>query len=187
MTLKHKSSIFISLFCLFISYVFGQNYQDNLLWSATHKLTLNDFSIKTKSNETTSSFAQFSVDYQVSGFDFLTKNFNKKVHNYIIKTASWIDTTSNINQSLLYQQTLFDICEIYTRQFRKALRENRKKIANGTEIVKELNNKIMTDFSKRRIDYDRETKFGTDFTTQKKWETQIQKELSELNDFAYDN
>ena len=54
------------------------------------------------------------------------------------------------------------------------------------EIAKELNNKIMTDFSKRRVDYDRETKFGTDIQKQKEWETQIQKELLELNDFAYD-
>ncbi|MCB9447138.1 MAG: hypothetical protein H6585_02190 [Flavobacteriales bacterium] len=184
--ISRQTVLFLLIFLL-TNFVFGQNNPDNLQWSATHKLTLDDFSIKTKSLETTSSFAQFSVDYQVSGFDFLTKNFNKKVHNYIIKTASWIDTTVNVNQSLLYQQTLFDICEIYTRQFRKALRENRKKIANGTAIAKELNDKIMTDFSKRRIDYDRETKFGTDMTKQKEWEAQIQKELLELNDFAYDN
>ncbi len=187
MTLIHRPTILISLICLLTNYAFGQSNQDNLNWSATHKLTLDDFSIKTKSNESTSSFAQFSVEYQVNGFDFLTKNFNKKVHNYIIKTASWIDTTADINQSLLYQQTLFDICEIYTRQFRKELRENRKKIANGTEIAKELNNKIMTDFSKRRIEYDRETKYGADLTKQKEWENQIQKELLELKDFAYDN
>ena len=187
MTLIHRLTLLISIICLLTNYALGQSDQDNLQWSATHKLTLDDFSIKTKSNETTSSFAQFSVDYQISGFDFLTKNFNKKVHNYIIKTASWIDTTTNINQSLLYQQTLFDICEIYTRQFRKELRENRKKIANGTEIARELNNKVMTDFSKRRIEYDRETKYGTDLTKQKEWENQIQKELLELKDFTYDN
>lgn len=187
MTKFIRPTILILIIYLLTNFVFGQNSHDNLQWSATHKLTLDDFSIRTTSLETTSSFAQFSVDYQVSGFDFLTKNFNKKVHNFIIKTASWIDTTSNINQSLLYQQTLFDICEIYTRQFRKALRENRKKIANGTEIAKELNNKVMTDFSKRRIDYDSETKYGTDLTKQKEWEVQIQKELLELNDFAFDN
>ncbi len=45
----------------------------------------------------------------------------------------------------------------------------------------------MTDFSKRRIDYDLETKFGTDVLKQKQWEIQIQKELSELNDFAFEN
>lgn len=187
MTLIHRPTILITLICLLTSYAYGQNSHDNLQWSATYKLTLDDFSIKTRSNETTSSFAQFSVDYEVGGFDFLTKNFNKKVHNYMIKSASWIDTTTNINQSLLYQQTLFDICEIYTRQFRKELRENRKKIANGTEIAKELNNKIMTDFSKRRIEYDHETKYGTDLTKQKEWENQIQKELIELKDFSYEN
>lgn len=112
MTLIHRPTILITLICLLTSYAYGQNSHDNLQWSATYKLTLDDFSIKTRSNETTSSFAQFSVDYEVGGFDFLTKNFNKKVHNYMIKTASWIDTTTNINQSLLYQQTLFDICEI---------------------------------------------------------------------------
>jgi hypothetical protein len=126
------------------------------------------------------------MDYQLNGFDFLTKNFNKKVRNRFIRTASWIDTTTNAQQSLLYQQTLFDICEIYTRQFRKALRENRKKIAKGTKIAEELNNQFVADFARRRIDYDRETKFGSDELKQKEWESKINKELAELSDYAYD-
>ena len=104
------------------------------------------------------------MNYQVNGFDFLTKNFNKRVHNRFIKAASWIDTTTNVQQSLVYQQTLFDICEIYT-------------------IAEELNNKFMTEFAKRRIDYDRETKFGSDEPKQKEWESQIHKELTELSDY----
>lgn len=43
----------------------------------------------------------------------------------------------------------------------------------------------MTAFSKRRIDYDRETKFGTDEAKQNDWEIQVQKELLLLNLFAY--
>jgi hypothetical protein len=119
-------------------------------------------------------------------FDFITKNFNKKVRNYLIKSASWIDTTTTLQQSLTYQQTLFDICEIYTRQFRKALKDNRKKIVNGTQIVVELNNLIMAEFAKRRIDYDIDTKFANDEIKQREWEIQIQKELLELNDFSYE-
>lgn len=167
--------------------VFAQNTTNHLQWSATRKLTVEDFLIKTKSLETTSSFAQFSFDFQVNGFDFMTKNFNKKVKNYIIKSASWIDTTVNVSQVLVYQQTLFDLSEIYARKLRKALRENRKKIANGTQIVKELNDTIMTSFAERRVSYDRETNFGADWIRQKEWEVQIQKELLELNDFAYEN
>jgi hypothetical protein len=164
----------------------GQNAKnDNLVfWSSTRKLTTDDFVIKTKNGETNPSFAQFSVDYQVSGFDFMTKNFNKKVRNYFIKSASWIDMTSNVSTALRYEQTLFDMCEIYTRQFRKALKENRKKIASGTQFVDELNQKIMTDFSNRRVVYDRESNFGKISEKQTEWELLIQSELNELKEFA---
>jgi hypothetical protein len=174
------------IFVLTTATSLGQLNEDYLLWSSSRKFTLDDFAVKTRNLETTTSFGQFSMDYQVNGFDFLTKSFNKNVRNRFIKTASWIDTTTNVQRSLVYQQTLFDICEIYTRQFRKALKENRKRLANGKTIAEDLNNKFMTGFAKRRIDYDRETKFGADELKQKEWQIQIHKELTELSDYAYD-
>ncbi|MBS1666516.1 MAG: hypothetical protein JST58_03990 [Bacteroidetes bacterium] len=169
-----------------LTIVFAQNDNERLRWSPTRKLTISDFAIKTKQVETTTSFGQFYIGFKVKGFDFMTKNFNKKVDNFFIKSASWIDTTINIDQSLIYQQTLFDISEIYTRQFRKALHDNRKKIISGTNFIEELNQKYITDFSKRRIEYDKQTKFGTDIAKQKEWEIQIQKELFDLSDFSYE-
>lgn len=168
------------------TFVSAQQKRDFLLWSDSQTLSVEDFQIKTKQNETTPSFAQFTVNYQVFGLNFLIKNFNKNVHNYFIKSASWIDTTTNVQQSLIYQQTLFDLCEVYTRQFRKALSENRKKIMKGKEITEELNNKFISAFAKRRLDYDRETKFGTDAIKQKDWDVRIQKELKQLSDYAHD-
>ena len=164
----------------------GQNVTDNNLvfWSSTKQLTVDDFGIKTRDKETNLSFAQFSVDYQVGGFDFMTRNFNKKVRNYLIKSASTIDTTSDVSASLRYQQTLFDICEIYTRQFRKALKENRKKIASGTQFIDGLNQKAMTDFANRRVQYDRDTNFATIIEKQIEWENMIKKELNDLSEFA---
>jgi hypothetical protein len=150
------------------------------------KISIDDFSIKTRELETAASFAQFSVDYNVNGFDFLKKNFNKKVRSSLMHAASWMDTTADCKQSLIYQQTLFDICEIYTRQFRKALRDNRRKIAKGTKIAEELNVHYMTGFAKRSIAFDRETKSGIDEPARKPWENQIQKELTDLEDFAYE-
>jgi hypothetical protein len=183
-----KKNLLLTYFLLLITAAtsWGQLNDDYLLWSPSRKLTLDDFTIKTQKLETTTSFGQFSISYQVNGFDFLTKNFNKKVLNRFIKAASWMDTTINVQQSLAYQQTLFDMCEIYTRQFRKALKENRKTIAKGTAIAEELNNRFMTDFAKRRIDYDRETKFGSDEPKQKEWEIQINNELTELSEYAYE-
>ena len=75
---------------------------------------------------------------------------------------------------------------MYTRQFRKALRENRKKILKGTAVTDELNRQFVSAFAGRRVDYDRETRFGTDLTRQKEWEINIRKELTDLSDYAYD-
>lgn len=185
--MTNKQIVFAFLVIIINSTVaLGQTGNGNLVfWSATKKLTVEDFGIKVR-NENSPSFAQFSVDYQVTGFDFLTKNFNKKVRNYVIVSASWIDTTSNVLESLRYQQTLFDLCEIYTRQFRKELKENRKKIASGTQFVEELNQKIMTEFTNRRVVYDIETNYGLLTDKQLNWENQIQKQLEELKDYAFD-
>lgn len=179
--------ILIFIFFVFSSTIsFGQTAaEDNLVfWSQSRKLTIDDFGIKTRNNETNLSFGQFSVDYQVGGFDFMTKNFNKKVRNYLIKSASTIDTTADVSVSLRYQQTLFDLCEIYTRQFRKALKENRKKIASGTQFIEALNQKAMTDFANRRVLYDRETNFGLILEKQTQWETIIFQELNQLSEFS---
>lgn len=165
---------------------FGQGENEMLRWNQTTRLTINDFGIKTKQLETTTSYGQFYLAYKVNGFDFMTKNFNKKVDNFFIKSASWIDTTSNIQQSLVHQQTLFDMSEIYARQFRKALKDNKKRILSGSNFIEGLNQKYMSDFAKRRIDYDSETKFSSDIKKQEEWEKQIQNELSELSGFAYD-
>lgn len=159
---------------------------DFIMWSATQKLSLNDFAIKIGGSKAMSSYAQFSMDYQLNGFNFLSKNFNKKVHNYIIKSASWIDTGVNTNSSLRYVQTLFDICEIYTRHFRRDLKENKKKILGGMDFAKELCANSMSDFSKRRLEYDKETDYGNNHEKQKQWEIQIQLELQELKDFAFE-
>jgi hypothetical protein len=164
----------------------GQSTGDYLPWSATRRLTAGDFAIKTGKSETSASYGQFSMSYEVNGFDFLTKNFNKKVRNTFLKTASWIDTTTDFRQALNYQQTLFDICEVYTRQFRKALKDNRKKLAKGITIAEELNYRYMAAFARRRLDYDRETASGTDRIKQEEWEIKIGAELAELAEYAYE-
>ncbi len=183
---KLCKSLFILLTSFLISnFTFGQenNFKP---WSATQKLNIDDFKIKTSQLETLSSYAQFSIDFSIKGYDFLTKNFNKKIRNNLITSASWIDTTSNFKQTLGYQQALFDMSEIYARQFRKALSGNRKQIAKGIVFVEALSHQFMNEFAKRRIAFDIETKLGVDGIKQKLWETQIQKELDELSEFAYE-
>ena len=80
-----QTNLFLFLL-LTMNLLFSQTKNDNfLLWSSIRRLTVNDFVIKTKDLQTAPSFDQFSLTYEVRGFDFLTKNFNKKVNNYLIK------------------------------------------------------------------------------------------------------
>jgi len=184
-----RRSIFILIsFLLFTVPAFTQEKDDDniVLWSAVKKLTLDDFGIKTQNMESGATSAQFMVDYKISGLNFFTKNFNKKVRNYMIKSASQIDTTGNVPIYLLYQQTLFDMCEIYTRQFRKALRENRKKLLKSTSVADDLNQEIMTEYGRRRAQYTQETNAANYPDKQKEWQLQIAKELEALVDFAYE-
>ena len=80
-----NSNKLLTLILLFsFSYLtFAQNPTNNNLiyWSATQKLTVNDFGIKITGREASS--AQFSTEYHINGFNFLTKNFNKRVLNYM--------------------------------------------------------------------------------------------------------
>lgn len=104
----------------------------------------------------------------------------------MVPEASSIDPEADVEHCLRYQQTLFDLSEIYARRFRKALKENRRKIIFGVSIAQELNTQIMTEFLKRRIFYDDETNSGSDPESQQEWELQIQEELEELHEFAFE-
>ncbi len=163
----------------------AQENPDYLLWNSNHKLTIDDFGIKKSNSGSGLSFAQFTMEHNISGLDFMTKKFNKKVKNSIIKSASWIDTTQNVEISLKYQQTLFDIAEIYARKFRKELQENRKQIAKGISIVNEISARISSEFARRRLQYDSETESGFDTQKQLIWDQQINQELQELAGYDY--
>mgnify|MGYP001811163402 CR=1 FL=1 len=52
------------------------------------------------------------------------------------------------------------------------------------ELVDELNETYTNAYSKRRLEYDLETKAGTDLAAQEKWEALIKKELDQLKEYA---
>jgi len=173
------------LFCLIgCNGIFGQHNSSAIKWSNSVKLTLNDFGIKTGNSSGLESSGQFYMEFSLHGYDFLSTSFNNKVNNFFLGSASWIDTVGHVELSLKYQQTLFDLSEIYTRHFRKALKMNRWKIAKGFDIAHELNDSIMTELSLRKLAYEKETNYASDEIKQKEWEFIIKNELKELDKFA---
>jgi hypothetical protein len=180
--------IIITFTLILPGFCFGQNTPDTayIFWSKSRRLQESDFQIKAAHVANTYSFGQFSFDYKIGSVFGLPKDYKKKIRNYFIRSASWIDTTYDVSTSLNYQQTLFDLAEVYVRRFRKQVYENRKKIIWGKLNINELNVQTMTEFSKRRVLYDTDTHFGTKADRQKEWEIEIEKELDALKEFSAD-
>lgn len=160
---------------------------DKLFWSDRDRITIDDFGIKSTDTKSGLSSAAFSLEYNVNGLNFMTKNFNKRVWHYMLRSASQITLDENVDIYIRYQQTLFDLEEIYVRKFRKALSENRKKFLLRNAFADELKDEIIgTDLLKRQTEYNNETNAAKIEEKQKQWEAQIKRELNELKDYAYD-
>lgn len=186
--LGQKRLFIITLTLLVFSTAFAQKDKDDdrVYWNEGQKLTVDDFGIHTRNMESGATSAEFAIDYQVSKLNFVTKNFNKKVRNYMVKSTSQIDVTGNVDQFLLYQQTLFDLSEVYARELRRALQQNRKLLIRSTSVADELNWKVMSEFMDRRAKYTQETNSASNKPKQKEWEKEIAHELNVLKDYAYD-
>jgi hypothetical protein len=180
--------IILSITCL--NYSFSQELQNGeKRWSAEKKLTLNDFKIKTSDNSNQNIYSQFVISYSAKGFDFLKKNLNKNVENLFSGNASWIDTSGlkSIDKQIEFQQTQFDLAEIYARKFRQQLFLKKWKITKGFDILKKISNEIMAEFSKARMNLIKETESGLNQKKIMLWKEKISKNLNELYEFRFEN
>ena len=170
--------------------IFGQNLQDGQKrWSSDQKLTIADFKIKISDENNDVVFSQFMISHAIGGFDFMKRNLNQKIKNIFLGNASWIDTTkvAEIQKQIDFQQMQFDLAEIHARKFRKRALENKKKIAKGFDIINQINNEIMSEFSETRLQLVKETESGQNNEKIEEWKEKITAELKKLYEFRYEN
>ena len=158
-------------------------------WSSEQKLTIDDFKIKISDENNDAVYSQFMISHAIGGFDFMKRNLNQKIENIFLGNASWIDTTkaAEIQKQIDFQQMQFDLAEIHARKFRKRALENKKKIAKGFDIVSQINNEIMTEFSESRLKLIKETEGGQNQEKIEEWKEKIATKLKELYEFRYEN
>ena len=169
---------------------FGQNLQEGQKrWNTDQKLTIEDFKIKISDENNDVVFSQFMISHSIGGFDFMKRNLNQKIENIFLGNASWIDTTKvvDIEKQIDFQQMQFDLAEIHARKFRKRVLEHKGQIAKGFDIIKQINNDIMTEFSKCRLELVKETESGRNEQKLAEWEEKIATKLKELDEFSYEN
>lgn len=180
----------IILIVVGLSLSFGQGLQEGQIrWSSDKALELNDFKIKISEENVDPVFSQFMISHSISGFDFIKRNLNQKISNIFIGNASWIDTTktADIQKQIDFQQIQFDLAEIQARKFRKRILKDKGKISKGFDIVNHINNKIMTEFAKIRLEFMRETESGRNEEKLEEWKERIETELKLLNEFRFEN
>lgn len=105
----------------------------------------------------------------------------------MLRPSSQIRVDDNVDQYLNFQQTMFDLEELYIRQLRKAVSDNRKKLLFTTKVVDDLKEQIIDkDLRERQALYIKETNSAEYKEKQQEWEATIREELAALESYAYD-
>jgi hypothetical protein len=65
--------------------------------------------------------------------------------------------------------------------------KNKKKIAKGFDIVNQINNEILAEFSESRLKLIKETESGQNEEKVKEWKENIASELKNLYEYRFEN
>jgi hypothetical protein len=161
-------------------------HEKEIEWTASRKLTWEDFkgSPKTISNSNTAA-------QTYCGFGFQTNNvtmFNKaKIFTTTSFTTnlSWVRPDQKDRMDLLeHEQGHFDLCEVYARQLRKTLEEKKLTAFNLNTDANVIFKRVSASYLERQELYESETQYGTDRKKQIEWMKLIASELNELSSFS---
>ncbi|MDQ0477392.1 hypothetical protein [Chryseobacterium sp. MDT2-18] len=160
---------------------------DEIIWDKSRKLSTDEFHIKT--DDTLSPIrSTVIISWELMGFSVFNKNFNQNVTTKIIKSASLVNPNlPNVEQLIDYQQTIFDLAEIYARKMRRDLFLNKSKLWKGFDFASEILNEHLNEFHRVQLLMDRQTNSGNDADKLKYWQDLIKTELSKTQQYDYQN
>jgi hypothetical protein len=156
--------------------------QDQLEWSETRRLTVNDFKADPpdpSSHQSLIAAFGFEVNLKKEEIQNLS-TFNHRVTNRFSPKNSWIDWRDK--SRLRYAITLFDLNEWMARELRKRLNANRAKVLSGD--YQSIQEEVQTEFQMIRQEYDNDSNFGNHAPGQMNWETRISERLAALGEFC---
>lgn len=168
-------------FLLSLTTAFGQAATDFVPWSATRRLTVQDFGVKLKKESIGQAEFQLTTETRTNLY---TKQKRTIVRNGLVRSKSGINPAHNVAQQLRFQQTLFDITEIYARKLRQLLPATPTDTPTPTAQKTDPAAQMIAAAAKRRQQYRLETANSTLAAKQAQWEKTIRKELTALREFA---
>lgn len=154
--------------------------RDSLIeWSASRKLTWNDFRGAPPKNDTASALSSTAIKIDW-GYHSATLKYHIRCR--FDQNLSWARTRNDY--ILIHEQGHFDIAEIYARRLNGALKKyhpDPQKIKND---VNGIYQHIMQEYFDRQDQYDRATNFSRDKKQQLVWLNKIGDELESLKELA---
>lgn len=161
-------------------------HEREIEWTATRRLTWEDFKGKPKIISNTNVAAQ-----TYCGFSLESNRVTvfKKVKIFIKNTfdcnLSWVRQDQMSRDDLLeHEQVHFDLSQVYARHLRKNLVEKNLTVNNLTTGTNSVFKDVYNAYLERQEMFETETNYGLDREKQKLWAKKIVEELTELNSWA---
>ncbi len=155
--------------------------EDNSLpWSASRKLTWDDFKSRPDQNATNAALTTSKIIFKYS-YDS-EKGFTYTIGCVFEKNGSWGRVKTDY--ILSHEQGHFDIAEIYARKLNKMIKAYRFNPSTAQKDVPAMYQKIMDEQAAMQNQYDEESDFSRDKEQQAAWSEKIDLELNKLVNFA---
>ncbi|AQG80790.1 hypothetical protein [Spirosoma montaniterrae] len=156
-----------------------QTVIDTLHWSATRRLQLSDFRSPTQPGLGGSEF-YYQIAYEAKPIGFRSAPAIE-AFCLMFRNLSWVSETARNERTLAYNQVLFDLVEIHTRQMKAkliALGADRNFKQQAKQIEYLTNSELGSEVNRFRA----ETGGGDDLATLQRWQQQVVQRLYETPD-----
>ncbi|RDC62618.1 DUF922 domain-containing protein [Adhaeribacter pallidiroseus] len=150
-----------------------------IIWNSNRKLTWDDFQKEADANDPLHAMASTNIA--------VSATCRNSVMVYDVKcqfspNESW--TKNKVSVDLLqHEQLHFDITELYARQLRQKLSQQKSLCSGDKNKFKAVVNKVFADWQKAQTRYDNESHHGIDDVKQAAWSQTITTQLDGLSAF----
>jgi hypothetical protein len=150
-----------------------------ITWSSNRKLNWDDFQKEADPNDPLHAMASTNIAVSAS--------CRNNVMVYDVKcqfspNESWTKNKASMDL-LQHEQLHFDITELYARQLRQKLSQQKSLCSGDKNKFKAVVNKVFADWQKAQVRYDNESHHGIDDAKQAAWSQTVATQLDALSAF----
>jgi hypothetical protein len=158
---------------------------DGLAWSATRRLTWNDFQGIAPTRGEESALTSYSLFH---GATCTGKTFEFRVVAAFLPRQSWVRpavlaSPVENSRTLRHEQTHFDLSEVHARRMRRYFSELFEPCMKTAEELDALAQRFVREESAAQRRYDEETNHGRVTKKQSEWDTEVGRLLASLGKY----